>query len=93
MLSGIKKVPVVVGYKLDGVMLEPGQVPPPWKVSEVDPIMEEWEGFEENIYGISNFDELPANAKNFIQKIEQLVGVAITFIGTGPERDSIVVKC
>ena len=93
MLSGIKKVPVVVGYKLDGVMLEPGQVPPPWKVSEVDPIMEEWEGFEENIYGISNFDELPANEKNFIQKIEQLVGVAITFIGTGPERDSIVVKC
>ncbi len=92
MLSGIKKVPVVVGYKLDGTMLEPGQVPPPWRVGDVEPIMEEWEGFEENIYGISDFKALPANAKNFIQKIEQLAGVPVTFIGTGPERDSIIVK-
>lgn len=92
MLSGIKKVPVVVGYKLDGAMLEAGQVPPPWRVGDVEPVMEAWEGFEENIYGISDFKALPANAKNFIQKIEQLAGVPITFIGTGPERDSIVVK-
>ncbi len=92
MLSGIKKVPVVVGYKLDNIMLEQGQVPPPWRVSEVEPVREVWEGFEENIYGISNFGDLPDRAKNFIKKIEKLVGVPVTFIGTGPERDSIVVN-
>ena len=92
MLSGIKKVPVVVGYKLDGAIMEPGQVPPPWRVSEVEPVLETWEGFEENIYGISEFDKLPKNAQAFIKKIETLVGVPVTFIGTGPERDSIVVN-
>lgn len=91
MLSGVKKVPVVVGYKLDGKLMEQGQAPPPWRVADVEPVMEPWEGFEENIYGISNFDELPANARSFIKKIEILVGVPILLIGTGPERDSIVV--
>ena len=92
MLSGINKVPVVVGYKLDGAIMEPGQVPPPWRVADVEPVIEQWEGFEENIYGISNFADLPKTAQNFIGKIETLVGVPVTFIGTGPERDSIVIN-
>ena len=79
-------------FRSDGAMLEAGQVPPPWRVGDAEPVMEAWEGFEENIYGISDFKDLPANAKNFIQKIEQLAGVPITFIGTGPERDSIVIN-
>jgi adenylosuccinate synthase len=83
---------VVVGYKLDGKMLEVGQVPPPWRVSEVEPIMEEWEGFEENIFGISNYADLPKNAQAFIQKIESMTGVKLLLIGTGPERDAIVVN-
>ncbi len=92
MLSGIKKVPVVVGYKLDGNVMEKGQVPPPWRISEIEPIMEIWDGFTENIYGISNFADLPQNAQNFIQKIESLINVPIMFIGTGPERDAIIVR-
>ncbi len=92
MLSGIKKVPVVVGYKLDGEIMETGQVPPPWRISEIEPVIEIWQGFQENIYGISNFADLPTNAQNFIHKIESLVGVPIMFIGTGPERDAIIVK-
>src|SRR3989344_1606592 len=66
MLSGIKQIPVVVGYKLDGLMLEPGQIPPPWRVGEVETIIENWEGFEQNIYGISEFNDLPKPAQNFI---------------------------
>lgn len=92
MLSGIKQVSVVVGYKLDGKLMEKGQVPPPWRINELEPMMETWEGFTENIYGISEFDNLPANAQNFIAKIEQLVGIPILLIGTGPQRDAMVVK-
>ena len=92
MLSGIKQVPVVVGYKLDGKPLEPGQVPPPWRVGDVEPVMENWQGFEENIFGMSDFNELPVTAQNFIKKIETLVGVKILLIGTGPARDAIIVN-
>lgn len=92
MLSGVKKVPVVVGYKLDGAMLKKGQVPPPWRINDIEVVMEEWKGFEENICGISQWNDLPKNAQQFIKKIEKLVGVPLLLIGTGPERNAVVVN-
>ena len=39
---------------------------------------------------IKNYQDLPINAKNYIKRIEELTSVPITWIGTGPERESII---
>lgn len=92
MLSGVKEIPVVVNYELDGKKLPPGSLPPAWKLGDVKPVFENWECFAENIFGYNNFEKLPASAQQFIERIEKLVGVPILLIGTGPGREAMVVK-
>jgi adenylosuccinate synthase len=48
-------------------------------------------GWNEDISKCKSFDELPTNAKNYLNKIEELVGVRIKYLGTGPERDELIV--
>jgi adenylosuccinate synthase len=92
MLSGIKKLPVVVGYKLNGKKLLPGQLPTPWDMKKVVPVFEQWPGWSENIYGNDNESSLPKSAKAFLQRLEKHVGTHILLVGTGPGREDIVVR-
>ncbi len=91
MLSGVKSVPVIVGYKVNGKILEPGEMPSPTQLYKVEPVMEEWPAWEENIYGATDFNELPQTAQNFIKKLEEKIGTPILLVGTGAERDAMVI--
>jgi adenylosuccinate synthase len=92
MLSGIKSIPVVVGYKYKGEALKPGQLPAAWELGDVEVVKEEWPCFAENIGGISDADKLPVAAKEFLSKLEKHLGVQILLVGTGPGRDAMVVR-
>lgn len=92
MLSKIKSIPVVVGYKYKGKMLPAGQLPAPWEMDKIETVKENWTGFEEDISGISDADKLPKNAAEFLVKLEKLLGVPILLVGTGPSREAIIVR-
>ncbi len=92
MLSKVKTIPVVVGYKFKGEVLPAGQIPPPWEMGEIEIVKENWTGFGEDISGISNADDLPKNAKDFLAKLEKLLGVPILLVGTGPAREAIILR-
>lgn len=92
MLSGVESVPVVVGYKYEGGMLPPGKIPPPWKFDKIETVIETWEGFKEDIGGINNQADLPKTAQKFLAELEKHLKVPILLVGTGPERDAIVVR-
>lgn len=92
MLSFIKKIPVVVGYQLDGKRLTPGEMPDTDSLSRIKVMYEFWDGWDEDITGITEWSALPAAAKQFIRKLEKLLGVPILLIGTGPERDAIIIR-
>lgn len=92
MLSKIKSIPVVVGYKLDGTVLQDGELPPSWEMAKVEPVFETWEGFSEDISGTSDAQKLPQAAGNFIEKLEKHIGVPILLVGTGPGREAILVR-
>lgn len=55
------------------------------------PIYEEFDGNFGDISNITTFDELPDNAKVYLKRIEELAGAPIKFIGTGPERDDMII--
>ena len=92
MLSSVKTIPVVVGYKLNGKLLSPGQLPPPWDMEKVKPVFENWTGWNENIFGVNRGANLPQPAKLFLSRLEKHLKTQILLVGTGPGREDIVVR-
>lgn len=92
MLSGINNIPVVTGYKFNGELLPPGKIPAPWELPNVEIVTEDWPCFTENIFGIDEEKNLPQSAKDFILKLEKLLGVPILLVGTGPSRPAMIVR-
>ena len=54
------------------------------------PVYESVPGWREDISRLRNYKDLPQNAKNYIKKIENYVGVSIDFIGVGPNREEVI---
>ncbi|MFZ2963266.1 MAG: adenylosuccinate synthase [Rhodoglobus sp.] len=90
-LTGLERVPVCVGYEVDGVRVD--EVP----VSQSDfhhavPIYEELPGWTEDITGARTFEELPKTARDYVLAIEAMSGARISAIGVGPDREAIIVR-
>ena len=90
-LDGLDTLEICVGYKdAEGNIKD---VPPMAAdgYDEVTPVYEEMPGWNTNTYGITSFNELPEAAKNYIQRIEQLTGVPVDIVSTGPDRHETIV--
>ena len=88
-LSTFERIPVCVAYDVDGERFD--EMP----MSQTDfhhatPIYEEFPGWQEDISGIRDFSDLPANAQSYVKAVEELSGARISAIGTGPARDHII---
>jgi len=77
------------GYKYRGEILThfPTDVT---VLEEVKPIYEVLPGWEESISGIKQYEDLPGAARNYLSKIEEIVGVPIGIVSVGPERDATI---
>lgn len=60
-------------------------------VSQCEPIYEELPGWQQSTVGIKNYDDLPENAKAYLQRIESILGIPIDIISTGPDRNETMV--
>jgi adenylosuccinate synthase len=88
-LTGLDQLPVCVAYDVAGVRHD--EMP----MSQSDfhhakPIYEYLPGWTEDITGCRSFEELPANARAYILRVEELIGSRISAIGVGPGRDEII---
>ena len=89
-LTGWDKVPVCVGYEVDG---ERHDTMP---VSQTDfhhakPVYEYLDGWTEDISGCRTFDELPRTTQAYVRRLEELCGTRISGIGVGPSREQVIV--
>ena len=57
----------------------------------ITPVYEEMPGWSENSYGVTEYEDLPQAAKNYIKRLEELTGVPIDIISTGPERKETII--
>jgi adenylosuccinate synthase len=90
-LTGLERIPVCVGYDVDGVRYD--EVP----VSQSDfhhakPIYEDFPGWTEDLSKARSFDDLPKNAQDYVLAIESMSGSRISVIGIGPGRDEVIVR-
>ena len=58
---------------------------------EIEPIYESMPGWSESTVGAKTVEELPQAARNYIKRLEKLVGVSIDIISTGPDREETIV--
>lgn len=90
-LGGFERIPVCVGYEIDGVRTE--EIPPSQAMyAKAEPIYELFPGWDEDISQCRTFQDLPLAAQNYISAIEHLVGCQISVIGVGPEREQTIVR-
>lgn len=89
-LDGLKTLKICTSYKYKGETL---QVPPIGAdaIEQCEPVFEEMPGWDDTTVGIRNRDELPQNALNYLSRLEEVVGVPVHIISTGPERDETIV--
>ncbi|MEU6268832.1 adenylosuccinate synthase [Saccharopolyspora shandongensis] len=90
-LSGLETIPICVAYDVDGERVE--EMPMTQTgVHHAVPVYEEMPGWWEDISGARSFDDLPANAQAYIERIEELAGARISAVGVGPGRDQTIVR-
>ena len=86
-LDGFDEVKVCVGYEKDGEKLDYF----PSQLDGVKPIYESFAGWDKS-EGAKNWDELPENAKRYVEFIEEQIGTKIKYISTGADRNSTIIR-
>ena len=90
-LSGLEKVPVCVGYTIDGERVD--EMPmTQTDVHHAVPVYEELPGWFEDISHCRTYEELPANARAYVEHLEEISGARMSAIGVGPGRDQTIVR-
>jgi adenylosuccinate synthase len=89
-LSGMEKVPICVGYEVDGEHLS--EMPMTQTAfHHATPVYEQLDGWWEDISKARAWDDLPANAQRYVSRIEELSGARVSVVGVGPGREENVV--
>ncbi|WP_075983345.1 adenylosuccinate synthase [Bacillus massilinigeriensis] len=84
-LTGIDTLKICVAYRYKDQIIE--EFPASLKVlAECEPVYEELPGWTEDITGCKSLDELPANARHYIERVAQLTGIPLSIFSVGPDR-------
>ena len=87
-LGYLDEIPVCVGYDIDGEVTT--EFPVTRLLEKARPVIKVLPGWKCDIRGIKNYEELPANCKNYVEFIEEQIGYPITMVSNGPGRHDII---
>ncbi len=85
-LSGLKELKICVAYKYNGEQVD---YPPQEQngMAYVEPIYETLPGWDEDITQAKSWEELPVNARKYLERIQELSGVTVGIVSVGPDRE------
>ena len=89
-LDGLDTLKICVAYRLDGELIE---VPPLHidQLTDCEPVYEELSGWRDKTVGLAEFSELPEAAQLYLQRIQNILEVAVEIISTGPDREHNII--
>ncbi|MFY9327722.1 MAG: adenylosuccinate synthase [Georgfuchsia sp.] len=90
-LDGVEELKICTGYKLDGKFSDILPVGAD-DLARCEPVYETLPGWSESTVGIKTFDALPATARAYLTRIEEICGVPADLISTGPDREETIVR-
>jgi adenylosuccinate synthase len=88
-LDGLSELLLCTGYELDGELVDIL----PMGADDIErckPIYETIAGWSDSTVGVTRFEKLPTNARLYLQRIEQVTGVPIHMVSTGPDREQTI---
>ena len=89
-LDGLDTINICKGYMYKGIELK--EYPESLNIlQDVEPVYEELPGWKTDISGCKSYDELPENARYYVERISQLVGVPLGIVSVGPDRSQTIV--
>ena len=88
-LTGWERIPVCVGYVVDGTKYETMPLTQSAFARAV-PIYEDLDGWSEDISRCRTFGELPKTTQTYVKRLEELCGARISGIGVGPSREQSI---
>lgn len=89
-LDGFETLRLGVGYQVKGQALDllPFGAE---NVEGCEPVYEEFPGWSETTVGVTQYEQLPANARKYLERLAEVCGASIDMISTGPDRDQTIV--
>lgn len=89
-LDGFDEIKMCVGYRYQGAPLN--EMPASLKVlAEVEPVYETFKGWRQDISGVRAYDELPAEARAYLERLAEYTGIRQGIVSVGPNRDQTIV--
>ena len=89
-LSYLDKIPVCVAYELHGKRIERFPFTP--ELAHAKPVIEYLPGWQEEISDTRYFDQLPKAARDYVLYLEKIMGVPVTYVSVGPNRQEIIYR-
>ena len=88
--SGFDKIKIATAYELDGEKIDyyPASLK---ELYRCKPVYEELPAWEEDITNVKTWEDLPENAKKFLNRVSELVGVPLVTVSVGPDREQTIV--
>jgi adenylosuccinate synthase len=88
-LDGLEELKVCNGYKINGKAIN--YVPFQMNKVDIEPVYKSFAGWQKDITAITGFSDLPVEMKNYINYLDEFLGVPVKYISNGPGRDQLVV--
>ncbi|MCQ2442290.1 MAG: adenylosuccinate synthase [Oscillospiraceae bacterium] len=89
-LGYLDEIKVVTGYEIDGEVTT--SFPTPGKLERAKPVFTTLPGWKSNIRGITNYDDMPENAKKYVDFLESQIETPITMVSSGPKRHEMTFR-
>jgi adenylosuccinate synthase len=89
-LDGLPEILVCSGYELGGRQLEILPLDAD-EIAACQPVYQRFEGWHESTAGITRWDDLPVNARHYLECVQAVIGVPIDMVSTGPDREHTIV--
>lgn len=90
-LDGLETIRICIGYEIDGKPIAglPVLVD---RFADCRPVYEDMPGWDQSTVGVTEYADLPENARNYLTRIEALAGIPLDIISTGPDRSQTIIR-
>ena len=89
-LSSYDEIPMIVAYKKGDITTKEFPFPP--MLEGFEPVYKTFKGWKQDLTGIRSYQDLPQEARDYIEAIEGELGTKIKYISIGPARDELIVR-
>ncbi len=89
-LDHLDQLQLCTAYRIGDELLD--RVPVPRRMAQAEPVLEPMPGWRCDTTGVRRYEDLPASARAYVERVEELVGVPIGMVSVGAERDAIIIR-